>query len=75
MMLASRLHGCFIRFRVTCPIRPQLSSKVGFVGLDGRQVRMRLAEGVPVRFEAVSPVRAFPSLGSRRVTESGACQQ
>src|SRR5664280_3210250 len=66
MMLAGRLHGCFIRFRVTRPIRPQLSSKVGFVGLDGRQVRMRLAEGVPVRFEAVAPVRAFPSFKRQR---------
>ena len=38
----------------------------GFVGLDGRQVRMGLAEGVPVRFEAVAPVRAFPSFKRQR---------
>src|SRR5664280_3753561 len=40
--------------------------EVGFVGLDGRQVRMGLAEGVPVRFEAVAPVRAFPSFKRQR---------
>src|SRR5664280_1874865 len=65
-MLASGLHGCFIRFRVACPIRPQLSSRSGSSASDGRQVRMGLAEGVPVRFEAVAPVRAFPSFKRQR---------
>lgn len=45
---------------------PPVELEVGFVGLDGRQVRMGLAEGVPVRFEAVAPVRAFPSFKRQR---------
>src|SRR5664280_2257434 len=46
--------------------QPAVELEVGFVGLDGRQVRMGLAEGVPVRFEAVAPVRAFPSFKRQR---------
>jgi hypothetical protein len=45
---------------------PPVELEVGFVGPDGRQVRMGLAEGVPVRFEAVAPVRAFPSFKRQR---------
>src|SRR5664280_2427742 len=59
---------------------PPVELEVGFVGLDGRQVRMGLAEGVPVRFEAVPPVaaaltRAISAPASRsRAAFSAACR-
>jgi hypothetical protein len=49
---------------VTVP--PPVGFEVGFVGPDGRQVRMGLDEAATVRLEAVAPVRAFPSFKRQR---------
>lgn len=39
---------------------------VGFVGPDGGQVRIALADAVAARFEVVAPMRAFPSYKRQR---------
>jgi hypothetical protein len=45
---------------------PAADFEVGFVGPDGRQVRVGLAEALPVRFEQVAPARSFPSYKRQR---------
>jgi len=48
------------------PVTVDGGIEVGFVGRDGSQARMSLAEVAGVPFEAVAPVRAFPSFKRQR---------
>jgi len=48
------------------PVTVDGGIEVGFVGRNGSQARMSLAEVADVPFEAAAPVRAFPSFKRQR---------
>ncbi|HST85188.1 MAG TPA: hypothetical protein VLL08_25840 [Kineosporiaceae bacterium] len=48
------------------PNASQLEVDVGFVGPDGTQIRMGLADVAAMKFELATPVRAFPSYKRQR---------